>query len=137
MTRPVEIKKFKAPPPSYDRNALYYPHDHGGDWVYEPREPFTKVDVIVPGHFDAYCDDLRVGARITCRLGLIQDGITEVELQVIEVPGKRRQGHVVVSVKGRDGNYTPVRHDGTLAEDEKTAPEPDATAADQKEGKAA
>ena len=24
MTRPAEVKKFKAPPPSYDRNALYY-----------------------------------------------------------------------------------------------------------------
>ncbi len=51
MTRPVDREVFKAPPPAYDRNALYYPHDHGGDWVYEPLEPFTKVDVIVPGTF--------------------------------------------------------------------------------------
>ena len=114
MTRPAEVKVFKAPKPAYDRNALYYPHDHGGDWVYEPLEPFTKKDVIVPGHFDAYRDDLRVGSRITCRLGDIQDGITEVELQVIECP-KRVDDNIMVSVKGRDGQFTPCRHDGTLA----------------------
>ncbi len=119
MTRPVDRKVFKAPPPTYDRNALYYPHDHGGDWVYEPREPYTKVDVIVPGHFNAWREELRVGCRVTCRLGDIQDGITEVELQVIECPRSERQGDVMVSVKGRDGSFTPCRSDGTLTEDEK------------------
>ena len=117
MTRPAEVKVFKAPKPTFDVNALYYPHDHGGDWVYEPLEPFTKVDVIVPGHFNAYRADLRVGSRITCRLGKIADGITEVELQVIERPQSDRAGDVMVSLKGRDGTFTPCRHDGTLAED--------------------
>ena len=91
----------------------------GGDWIYEPREPFTKVDVVVPGHFNAYREELRVGCRVTCRLGDIQAGITEVELQVIECPRSERQGDVIVSVKGRDGSFTPCRSDGTLAEDEK------------------
>ena len=115
--RPNEKKVFKAPKATYDRNALYYPHDHGGDFVYEPLEPFTQVDVCVPGHFNAYRDDLRVGTRITCRLGDIADGIKEVELQVIERPRTEREGDIMVSVKGRDGTFTPVRHDGTLAED--------------------
>ncbi len=124
MTRPVDREVFKAPPPAYDRNALYYPADHGGDWIYEPSEPYTKVDVIVPGHFNAYREELRVGCRVTCRLGDIQDGITEVELQVIECPRSERQGDVMVSVKGRDGSFTPCRHDGgadTETEKEKAA----------------
>ena len=121
MTRPVDKPKvFKAPPPTYDRNAMYYVQD-GRDWIYEPAEPFTKVDVVRPGHLNAYREELRVGSRITCRLGEIADGITEVELQVIECPRKDRQGDVVVSVKGRDGNFTPVRHDGTLDEDKEQA----------------
>ena len=122
MTRPNEVKTFKAPRPSFDRNALYYPHDQGGDWVYEPREPFTKKDVVMPGHFNAYRDDLRVGARITARLGDIADGITEVELQVIECPRSERQGHVVVSYKNQQGKFICVRHDGSLA-DETEKPE--------------
>ncbi len=116
MTRPAEVKKFKAPPPSYDRNALYYITD-GLDWVYEPKEPYTKIDIVKPGHFDGYRHEFRVGSRITCRLGDIADGITEVELQVIECPRAERMGHVMVSVKGRDGRFTPCRHDGSLAED--------------------
>ncbi len=119
MTRPQDREVVKTPPPAYDVNALYYPHDHGGDWIYEPRGAFTKVDVIVPGHFNAYRSELRVGSRITCRLGKIADGITEVELQVIECPRSERQGDVLVSVGGRDGSFTPCRSDGTLAEDEK------------------
>lgn len=118
MTRPVEIQKFKAPGPTYDVNALYYPSDHGGDWVYEPHEPFTKKDVVTPGHFDAYRDELRVGSRITCRLGKIEDGITEVELQIIECPRWERLGHVMVSYKNQQGKFVCVRHDG-LDETEK------------------
>ena len=115
MTKPVGVKVFKAPPPSYDRNAMYYIPD-GYDWIYEPSEPFTKVDVVRPGHLNAYREELRIGARITCRLGEIKDGITEVELQVIECP-RETVGDVVVSVKGRDGSFVPVRHDGSLGED--------------------
>ena len=118
MVRPVEMETFKAPPPSYDRNAMYYVTD-GHDWIYEPREPFTKKDVCLPGHFDAYSDELRVGCRITCRLGKIEDGITEVELQVIECPplGKQSEAPVLVSL-GSTRVYTPVRHDGTATKDE-------------------
>ena len=121
MVRPVEIEKFKAPPPAYDRNAMYYVAD-GLDWIYEPREPYTKIDVCLPGHFDSFREELRVGSRVTCRLGKIADGITEVELQIIECPRSERQGHVMVSVKGRDGKFTPVRHDGALVDEkEQTA----------------
>ncbi len=119
MVRPVEIEKFKAPPPTYDRNAMYYVQD-GLDWVYEPREPFTKKDVVLPGHFDAYREELRVGSRITCRLGKVLDGITEVELQVIERPQSEKQGHVMVSL-GSTREFTPVRHDGTATKDKEQA----------------
>ena len=121
MTRPVEIEKFKAPGPAYDVNALYYPHDHGGDWVYEPREPFTKKDVLMPGHFDAWREELKVGSRITCRLGRIEDGITEVELQIIECPRSERQGHVMVAYKNQQGKFVCVRHDGTQANEKEQA----------------
>ena len=117
MTRPAETLTFKAPKPSYDRNALYYPHDSGGDFVYEPREPFTKKDVVMPGHFNAYRDDLRVGTRICCRLGDIADGILEVELQIIERPRQEGDGDILVSFQDhKTGKFCPVRHDGTLAE---------------------
>ncbi len=99
---------------------MYYVQD-GLDWVYEPREPFTKKDVVLPGHFDAYREELRVGSRITCRLGKIEDGITEVELQVIECPRlgiKARANTTVVVSLGATRVYTPVRHDGTLIEEE-------------------
>ncbi len=116
MTRPVERKVFKAPPPAYDVNALYYIQD-GRDWIYEPTEPYTKAQVILPGHLNSWREELRIGSRITCRLGKIADGITEVELQVIECPRSGREGSVIVSVKGRDGSFTPCRSDGTLTDE--------------------
>ena len=116
MTRPAEVKTFKAPKPAYDRNALYLIAD-SYDWVFEPREAYTKTDICKPGFFDAWRDELKVGARITVRLGKVEDGITEIELQVISAP-KSAEGDVMVSVKGRDGKFTPCRHDGTLADGE-------------------
>ena len=118
MTRPAEVKVFKAPKPAYDVNSLYYVTD-GLDWIYEPKEPYTKKDVVVPGHLNGYRAELRVGSRITCRLGPIAEGICELDLQVIECPKSDQAGDVMVSIKGRDGHFTPCRHDGTLAEDEK------------------
>ncbi len=120
MTRPTEVKTFKAPKPAYDRNALYLIAD-SYDWVYEPTEPYTKTDVCKPGFFEAWRDELKVGARITCRLGKVEDGINEVELQVIECP-KQAEGDVVVSV-GSSRSFTPCRHDGTLADEDDAADE--------------
>ena len=125
MVRPVEVEKFKAPAPTYDRNAMHYMAD-AYDWVYEPREPFTKKDVVTPGHFNVYSDELRVGSRITCRLGKVQDGITEVELQVIECPplgvkaNPDRNINVIVSL-GSSREFTPVRHDGTATKEKEKA----------------
>ncbi len=115
MTRPAEVKKFKAPGPTYDRNALYLVMD-SYDFVYEPREPFEKIDICKPGHFNGYRDDLRLGSRITCRLGDIATGITEIELQIIEWSRSEHEGDIIVAV-GPSRKFTPVRHDGTLAED--------------------
>ena len=118
MTRPQEREVFKAPPPTYDVNALYYVSD-GFDWVYEPKEVYSKPDIVKPGHFNAYRNELRVGSRITCRIGKIENGIIEYEVQVIECPRSERQGDVMVSVKGRYGSFTPCRHDGGEVVDEK------------------
>ena len=121
MVRPVEVEKFRAPAPTYDRNALHYPSDNGSVMFYEPREPFKMVDVIKPGHFNAYWEDLRVGKLITCLLGEPADGIHMVELQVIECPrdaGVKLRGDVMVSHKGRDGKFIPIRHDGTETKDD-------------------
>lgn len=43
-----------------------------------------------------------------------------VELQVIECPREAgtKQGDVMVSHKGRDGKFTPIRHDRTDTKDE-------------------
>ena len=120
MTRPVEVKKFKAPNAPYDRNALHYPSDTCSIMFYEPLEPFTVLDVCKPGHFNAYWEDLRVGKLITCLLGEIADGINMVELQVIECPRNahsKHTGDVMVSRKGRDGKFTPYRHDGTMTDE--------------------
>lgn len=114
MVRPVEKTVVRAPAPEMDRNALYYVSD-GYDFVYEPKALYTKIETCSPGHFNAYREDLRVGTRITCRLGKIEDGITEIELQVIEVPGMSNGGDVLVSV-GASRSFTPCRTDGSLDE---------------------
>ena len=116
MTKPTEKTIVRAPPPAYERNALYYISD-GYDFVYEPKLPFTPLEVALPGHFNAYREELRVGTRITCRLGAVEDGITEVELQVIECSVKVKTADVMVAT-GAHRKFTPVRHDGTQ-EDEK------------------
>ena len=113
MVRPVEKKVYKSPAAEIDRNALYYVSD-GYDFIYEPRALYTKIEVTIPGHFNCYREDVRVGTRITCRLGKIEDGITEIELQVIDVPTPA-QGDVSVAV-GASRSFTPCRHDGTLEE---------------------
>ena len=119
MTRPIDKPKvFKAPAPSYDRNSMYSCQD-GRDWIYEPLEPFTKVDVCVPGYLNAYREELRVGSRITCRLGEIADGITEVELQVIACP--RNVNEDVLVAVGASRRFTPCRTDGSLDEDKEQA----------------
>ena len=120
MTRPVDREVVKAPPPTFDVNSLYYVQD-GRDWIYEPTELYTKAQVILPGHLNSWREELRVGSRITARLGDIADGIVEVELQVIECPRSARLGDVVVSLKGRDGHFTPCRSDGTLTDEKEKA----------------
>ncbi len=115
MVKPVDVKTFKAPAPRWDRNEMYYLAD-SYDWIFEPLDPFTKAQIIVPGFFNNYYQEFRVGSRITARLGPVEDGITEVELQVIDLPGKGGRGDVVVSV-GASRKFTPVRHSEGSAED--------------------
>ena len=117
MTRPTDpVKVVRAVPSTY-RNDLYHTMD-GYDWVYE-NPAYTKIDVARPGFFNAYREVLRVGAIIECRVGEISDGITQVWVQVIAVP-KESVGDVMVSV-GPSRKFTPVRHDGTLADEKEEA----------------
>ena len=59
-------------------------------------------------------------AGITCRLGKIEDGITEVELQVINCDTQSARVDVEVAV-GSSRKFTPCRHDGTLEKDKEEA----------------
>ena len=117
MTRPSDPEKVVQAVPSTYRNDLYHSMD-GYDWIYE-NPAYTKIDVARPGFFNIYHEELRVGAIIECRIGEISDGITQVWLQVIASP-KETEGDVMVSV-GPSRKFTPVRHDGTLAEEKEKA----------------
>lgn len=113
--RPADKPKVVRAVPRTDRNDLYHVTD-GYDWVYE-NPGYGKADVVKPGFFNGYRDELRIGMMIECRLGEIADGITQVLVQVIAAPKHERQGDVQVSV-GPSRKFTPVRHDGSLAEEE-------------------
>ena len=115
MTRPAEKMKVVRAPENTSESALYHDAD-GYDWVFESTE-FTKLDVCCPGFFNVHRDwGLQVGAMIECRLGKIEDGITQVWLQVLVAPRTRLEGDIIVSV-GPSRKFTPCRHDGKLAED--------------------
>lgn len=117
MTRPIDpVKVVRAVPSDY-RNDLYHTSD-GYDWIFE-NPGYTKGEVVRPGFFNVYRDVLRVGTFIECRIGEIADGITQVWLQVIAAP-KETEGDVMVSV-GPSRKFTPVRHDGTLADEKEKA----------------
>ena len=98
------MKVIKAVPSDY-RNDLYHTMD-GYDWIYE-NSGYRKFDVIQPGFFDCYREELRVGAVIECRLGKIEDGIEQGWLQVIQAPQREREGTVMVST-GPWRKFTPV-----------------------------
>ena len=119
MTRPTDpVKVVRAVPSTY-RNDLYHTSD-GYDWVYE-NPNYTKIDIARPGFFNAFRDELRVGAIMECRLGEIADGITQLWVQVIVAPKNERGGDIMVSI-GPSRKFTPVRTDGTLVDEkEKTA----------------
>ena len=110
-------KVIKAVPRT-DRNDLYHTTD-GYDFIYE-NSTYTRVDAIKPGFFNAYRDELRRGMIIECRLGEIDDGIDQGFVQVMRSPKSEVLGDVEVST-GPWRKFTPVRHDGTLAEDEEKA----------------
>ena len=107
---------IKAAPRSY-REDLYHTVD-GYDFIYENTNS-AKIDVVRPGFFNQFRDELQVGMMVECRLGKIADGITQVFLQVIESP-KDGVGDVMVSV-GPSRKLTPVRHDGTQADEKENS----------------
>ena len=113
--RPVERMKVVKAVRTDRRDDLYHTTD-GFDFIYE-NPGYTKVDVVKPGFFNIYRDELRVGMMVECRLGPIADGITQVWLQVITKPLTEPGGDVEVSV-GASRKFTPARTDGTLEEDE-------------------
>ena len=95
------------------------------DFVFRD-EALTKLDVVKPGFFNQHRSELVVGTMIECRLGVAADGITVFRVQVIHNPQYSATEDILVSV-GRAQTFTPVRHAGKPAEDEKAAPETDAT----------
>ena len=117
--KPVDRVKVIKAPARRDRNELYYISD-GYDWVYE-HPTYTKGDVVRPGFFNEYKDEMRVGAVIECRLGVIEEGIKRYWLQVIQAPRSLQNSDVLVSYENQKHEFVPVRHDGTLDEKEKAA----------------
>ena len=122
MTKPQDPVKVAPAVQSVAINDMYHTID-GYDFIYENVKA-TKIDVVRPGFFNPYRDDrnLKCGNVIECRLGKVEDGITQVWLQVIEVRARALGGDVIVAV-GPSRKFTPCRHDG---EQEKPASETDA-----------
>ena len=81
----------------------------------------TKVDIVKPGFFNLHRSELIVGTMIDCRLGNPQDGIKRVWLQIIACPKHEGEGDVLVAVGDQHGKFTPVRHDGKLADEKEIA----------------
>ena len=53
---------------------------------------YSKIEIARAGFFNAYRDELRVGMLIESRLGEIQDGITQVYVQVVASRALRWRG---------------------------------------------
>ena len=113
--RPMDKPKVVRAVPRTDRNDLYHTVD-GHDFIYE-NPSYGKNDVVRPGFFNTFRDELKVGMMIECRLGDIADGITQTWVQVIERPKSELGGDVMVSL-GPSKKFTPVRHSGEM-EDER------------------
>ena len=77
--RPMDKPKVVRAVPRSDRNDLYHTVD-GYDFIYE-NPTYGKADVVRPGFFNTFRDELKVGMMIECRLGDIADGI-EASLNV-------------------------------------------------------
>ena len=98
--------------------------DNVGTVFFEHRhKTHTVRDVIRPGYFnplrEMLAQQLRAGeCFIRCVLGAREDGFTVVDLAVIQA--KQDPGVDILVAKGRSEHFTPVRHDGTLAEDDDT-----------------
>ena len=91
------------------------------DFIYRNFDQ-KPTDVLMPGFFNVHRSELIVGTIIECRLGYPEDGITALRVQIIDSPKYDRDGDVMVSYENRKtGKFTPVRHDGTLAEDKEKA----------------
>ncbi len=87
------------------------------DFIYRNFDQ-KPTDVLKPGFFNVHRSELIVGTIIECRLGYPEDGITSLRVQIIHNPQDSAGGDVMVSYENRKtGSFTPVRHDGTLAED--------------------
>ena len=108
-----QTEVIKAAPRSY-REDLYHTVD-GYDFIYENTNS-AKIDVVRPGFFNQFRDELQVGVMVECRLGRIADGITQVFAQIIASPKSDREGDVMVSV-GPSRKFTPVLHGGTQADE--------------------
>ena len=107
MTKPVaRVKTIETKQNTIDKYSLYHVVD-GYDWNYEHTD-VSRDEVTAPGFFDVYRSEMRVGAVIEARLGVVADGIERVLLQVISAPRDERGGPIEVSA-GPSTFFVPCR----------------------------
>ena len=101
------------------------PHISDGTSInqyYHRSRTDTVRDVCRPGHFDFMRDTFRSGAKmgvvhmVKCMLGEVVDGLTEVDLHLVEAPSP--YSGPVLMAKGAARKYTPVKHDAEAADEE-------------------
>lgn len=80
-----------------------------------------KTDVIKPGFFNPWREELLVGTMIDCRIGDPRHGIKRFWVQITDCPKWERNGDILVSVGDQHGHFKPVGHSGTLADKKEKA----------------
>ena len=120
------VKEKDSPTPTRLEEPL--PHLSDGTAVncyYHRSKTDTVRDVCRPGRFDFMRESFRSGAHkgvihmVKCMLGNAEDGLTEIDLHLVEAPGS--YSGPVIMAKGAVRKYSPVRHDAESA-DEETKP---------------
>ena len=106
--------------PAPDREPLCKMADGTACNHYYMHSKFDTVEMVsMPGYFDFMRDTFRSGKQkgvvhlVSCFLGVIEEGLTQVELQLLDAPSAS-SGPVVMAV-GRVTRFEPVKADKTKA----------------------
>ena len=117
----VATERDNAPPPPPREPLDKWSDGTAVNHYYMRSKTDDVIDVCKPGYFNFMKETFRSGGHkgvvhyVTCLLGQIEDGLTEVRLHLIDAPGGF-SGDVIMA-KGESRKFTPVRHDGALDED--------------------